>query len=178
MAGETGPTVYLTSKEISLGPDQYRVRLKDETIKPDYVARDGLTFCNYFVREIAHWFGYEGFDNSGERELSAHDFARVMERERNMPSDWLPLNTHMEAASFANHGRLVVAALQPIADEAHGHVCIVAPEVCQASPSWGGPVCQVANVGKDNWYGRRISWAFTLAQRDRLGLYLFVRTKA
>jgi hypothetical protein len=161
---------------IEIGPDQLRVRLKAEVAKPEYVDPAGVeTFCNYFVREVAHWFGYNGFDDTPDRKYSAADFYRILERERNCPSDWLPLVSFQDACSFANHGRLVVAAAPPVGDIKHGHVAIVAPEPCQWSPSWDDGLCAVANVGNDNWYGKRLSWAFKLAQREKLGLYLFVR---
>ena len=180
-----GPKLVSMVTQVEIGPDSYRQRLQEEVLKPEYLPRDGKTFCNYFVRSVAHWFGYDGFDDMADHENSAYDFYTIMERERNGPTDWMPLlpgSEMSQAVNYANHGRLVVVALAPGAD-LHGHVCIVAPEMLSESPSWGGPVCQVANVGgldsegkPLNFYGWRLSWALPVSDRSRTGMYLFCRS--
>lgn len=151
-----------------MDPAIYRVKLQDEALKPDYAD------CgHHFVREVAHWFGYEGFDDGGMREYTPADFFIIMERERNCVSDWMPLAYQQEAASHACRGGLVVAALKP--EGRAGKVRIVAPAPCREFSEAQGPVCAVV-AGRESGYTVPISEVFTEAEWDRLGLYLFVRS--
>ena len=79
---------------------------------------------------------------------------------RNHPSVFRPL-TIVEAREYAVAGHLVIAGDDLAQGTATGHVAIVAPERQMVrSGKWRCNVPLVANVGKSNWYGKGLNWAF------------------
>jgi hypothetical protein len=151
-----------------MNPEVYRVKLADEVQKPDYQPHDGMTFCNFFVREVARWFDCTDFDDEGDWEKMASDYLDIMKKGGN----WVEVGSEI-GASAAQAGRLVVAGASAPEGEKHAHVVIVAPEKMSYSGSWDALVPAVANVGRTVFYGQRISMAFKAAQKKDVGYYLY-----
>jgi hypothetical protein len=135
------------------------------------------TYCNYFVRKVASWFGWtewchEDDDQASEitRYMAAHPeywkrlAGTFMYTDSKTKQKYAkPGPDYVQAAELATQGHLVIAGWVNPDGKAAGHVCIIAPE----SPSnmlfsnkWGINVPIAVNVGKDNWYGKTLSWAF------------------
>lgn len=70
-----------------------------------------------------------------------------------------------KAQALANEGTLIVACLKA---DPHGHVNVVCPGKEKTSGRWG-QVPTVANVGKTNFIGSGLNWAFS----DLPKLYLW-----
>jgi hypothetical protein len=121
-----------------------------------------VTHCNQFVRAVFDKF--PGTSNElahptleGETMLAA-DMARMM---ANNPATWYRLACYHDALNFARRGHFVVLALEPGPGEHHGHVCLVNPDgSMQLSQKWGMFVPTVANVGKTNFYGLKMTLAY------------------
>lgn len=110
-------------------------------------TQDGRTFCNEFVNSVAVWMGYQDFEKM---------LANAMIDHMSSSPDWSV--TPLEKAQFlANTGSLLIAGLK---DEPHGHVCVIAPGLETRSIHWSMSVPVCANVGKDVFIGKGLSWAF------------------
>lgn len=108
---------------------------------PKFVARDGLTFCNFALWEVAAEMGYEEFK---AKQMTANQIVRHMESSR----EWRVIESGEEASELAKRGDLVVAGRKY---PKHGHVAAVAPvERMLFSGSLNKYVPLVYNVGKKN----------------------------
>lgn len=116
-------------------------------LRPEYQPSAGVTHCNGYVNEVCQMMGWKGFDG-----LLANDMIDLM-----IQSDqWS--ETPLEKCQFlANQGTLIIAGMKK---QDHGHVCVVVPGKDKSSGRWG-LVPSVANVGKDVFIGKGISWAFS-----------------
>lgn len=108
------------------------------------------TFCNLFVNAVALSMGYNKFDG-----LNANKMVALMAD----PANGWVVQDETNAQYNANRGVIVVPAWSNPAG--HGHVCLVVPGVLEKSNSFGRPVPKVVNVGKDVFFGRRASFAFS-----------------
>lgn len=123
--------------------------------RPEYQPGNGLTHCNAFVSEVALGCGFKGLEG-----LLANDIIDLISNH----DQWTECSLE-KAQDLANEGTLIVACLKA---DPHGHVNIICPGKPKTSGRWG-QVPSVANVGKDNFIGRGISWAFS----DMPKLYLW-----
>ena len=187
----TGYTIRLKAEAEKKGkmPDDY-------TPEADYAKPYGYdaligpggkieaTYCNYFTRTVCRWFGWTEFRHEDDDQAS--EICRYM---RSHAEYWMKLEGNFSytimgsnqqvvrlgpdyeaAVKYACRGGLVVAAQENPDNKAHGHVCIIAPEPkLLVSPKWGRSVPIAANVGKTNFYGQALSWAFALEPE----LYLY-----
>lgn len=115
---------------------------------PEYAPSEGVTHCNQFVNEVCTILGFREFDGKVANEivdlLNQHPKWSVIEMER--------------CQELANGGSLVIAGIK---EEVHGHVNIISPGKVKSSGRWGDvPSC--ANIGKDNFIGKGINWAFSV----------------
>jgi hypothetical protein len=130
----------------------------------EYAAHDNMTFCNMFVQEISRLFKYHGFDD-----LMASQMVKLME---DNPKVWR-VTDYVEAATVAAEGHLVVAGWRNPDPTGHGHVNIIYPKnETIHSNSFQAQVPFCANVGKSNWCGKALSYAFTNATKPGLFTYM------
>lgn len=136
---------------------EYRAFLKNLVMA--FNPEGGLTFCNYFLHSVACAFGVRGFfDNKMNRVLMANEmYGRLKSGEikgfKFFTGDYKSLVQDMCISPL-----LVIAAQ---VGEIHGHVCVLAPEKeLVQSFKWKKAVPQVANVGKTNFYGKGLNFAF------------------
>jgi hypothetical protein len=132
-------------------PDKENLeQLSQLALDADFKARNGLTFCNFFVRDVALGFGCEDFQG-----LMANEIVGLLE---NSPGEWTPLGQEWATAQeWANQGYLVVYGAKA---KGHGHVCIGVPGELKHSSSWKCKVPSVANVGKTNFTEKPLSYAW------------------
>jgi len=124
--------------------------------RPEYQPRqakdiDGkivtLSHCNSYVNEVCEIFGYKEFGG-----LLANQMIDLMA----FSPAWSL--TGIDKAQFmANQGSLVIAGLKA---EPHGHVAVCVPGKEKTSGRWG-MVPGIANVGKDVFVGKALSWGFS-----------------
>lgn len=108
------------------------------------------TFCNEFVQSVCNGIGYGSFNN-----LVANDMVDFMQDPSN---GWISVDDGV-AQSHANAGILVIAGRRNV--QGHGHVNLIIPGILEKSSSFGKAVPKCVNVGKDVFYGKRISFAFS-----------------
>jgi len=115
--------------------------------RPEYVPSEGKTFCNAYVSEVCELYGYKGFSG-----MLANDMIGHLEKS----SDWslVPMD---KCQFLANQGTLILAGIK---GDIHGHINVICPGKEKTSGRWGTvPAC--SNIGKENFIGRSISWAFS-----------------
>ena len=116
----------------------------------DLSPKDGETFCNVFIQSICSGIGYGAFSG-----MNANEMVHKMQLET---GDWISVSDPV-AQNHANDGVLVIAGWNnPIG---HGHVNLIIPGILEPSFSFGKSVPRCANVGKDVFFGKKISFAFT-----------------
>lgn len=112
-----------------------------------------VTHCNQFVHSIAKAIGYTNFEG-----LMANQMVDLMKKPEN---GWIQVDGAV-AQEHANKGVLVIAGRTATG---HGHVCIVVPGILEKSGSWGEAVPKCVNVGKDVFFGKKISFAFSSTEK-------------
>jgi hypothetical protein len=140
-----------------------KLALNAAFIKSD-ITGDGVpeTYCNNFVHMVAVGMGCDELSRVDGTALGMNEQLRLM---RTRPG-WTELKQDWEmGARWASEGYLVIAGLE---GQPNGHGCVLVPGECQASPSWGGRVPMVANVGARNFYNDKLSWAFAAARKPTL----------
>lgn len=115
--------------------------------RPEYAPKDGTTFCNKFVAEVAETMGFKGLAG-----LLANDIIDLIAKH----DQWSTMSLE-KAQDLANGGSLIIACLK---DTPHGHVNVICPGKIKSSGRWG-QVPGVCNVGKENFIGKSISYAFS-----------------
>lgn len=105
------------------------------------------TFCNIFVDSVAQEMGCHDFMGK-----MANEMIDVMSRSVN----WT-LCPIEDAQSRANLGSLLIATEEA---QPHGHVCVIVPGIKVRSIHWSMAVPLCANVGKDVFIGKGLSFAF------------------
>lgn len=109
------------------------------------------TYCNFFIQYVAKCVGYSGFDG-----MMANQMVEFMRRP---DSGWIQLADSKTAQEHANNGVLVIAGRGN--PSGHGHVCLIVPGILEKSGSWGDAVPKCVNVGKDVFFGKKVSFAFS-----------------
>lgn len=116
--------------------------------RPEYQPQpNGTTHCNQFVTEVALGCGFKGFDGLLANQII--DFICSNNQWSECPMD--------KAQDLANEGTLIIACLKA---DPHGHVNIICPGKMKSSGRWAS-VPSVANVGKENFIGKGLNWAFS-----------------
>lgn len=118
----------------------------------DLAPRNGETFCNIFVQSVCSGLGYMSFHGMTANEMVGHMHMN--------PGEWLSVSESV-AQNHANDGVLVVAGWSN--PNGHGHVNLIVPGMLEPSQSFGKALPKCANVGKDVFFGKKISFAFTPA---------------
>jgi hypothetical protein len=119
---------------------------------PEYLPKDGVTHCNQFVTEVCETLGFKDFTG-----LMANDICLAIAKH----PQWSEEKSLERCQDLANGGTLVIATYQ---EDPHGHVNIICPGKIKTSGRWGlVPSC--ANVGKVNFIGKGINWAFSSMPR-------------
>ncbi len=135
---------------------EYRAFLKNLVAAFD--PHGAETYCNFFLHSCASAFGARGFFSTEKnRVLMANemvDFLKVNQGQwKKFSGDYKSL-----VQDLCTSPMLAVAAQKA---DIHGHVCILTPEpVLIQSGKWGKDVPQAANVGKTNFYGKGLNFAF------------------
>lgn len=106
------------------------------------------TFCNQFIQYILNGFGYGNMNG-----MMANQMISYMDDATN---GWIKVSDAV-AQQHANSGVIVIAAK---AIEPHGHLCLIIPGLLENSNSYKKDVPKCVNIGKDVFYGKRVSWAF------------------
>lgn len=125
-------------------------KLLDTIATHPFYVKDEYTKCNYAVNEAVRTYcSYDGFVG-----LQANDIIEKMEMDKAV---WQRLYGHGLAQGEANRGEMVVAGLE---GRKHGHVVVIYPGKMVFSGKWERWVPLCMNVGKSNWVGRGINYAF------------------
>lgn len=107
------------------------------------------TFCNLFIQYILNGFGYGAMNNMMANQMFDFMF--------DMKNGWISVSDDV-AQNHANQGVIVIAAHKN--DGAHGHVCLILPGILEKSHSYGKAVPKAVSIGKDVFYGKKVSFAF------------------
>lgn len=118
---------------------------------PEYAPKEGVTHCNQFVNEVCTTMGFKELDGK-----MANDIVAILSKH----PQWSEI-TIDRCQELANGGSLIVAGLQ---EDAHGHVNVICPGKEKSSGRWG-QVPSVANIGKENFIGKGVNWAFSSTPR-------------
>lgn len=137
----------------------FNLGLKDGMFEPqlDSFGNILVTYCNQAMQLICNGMGYDRFHG-----LNANEMTKFMSDPAN---GWISVDDAV-AQSHANNGVIVIAARQ--FPGAHGHVCIIVPGILEKSLSWGRAVPKCMNVGKDVFFGKRLSLAFRASEQPTL----------
>lgn len=115
---------------------------------PEYVPSEGVTHCNQFTSEVCASMGYKAFEG-----LTANQICEAIAKD----PQWSEESNLERCQDLANGGTLILATFL---EEPHGHVNIICPGKIKTSGRWGSvPSC--VNVGKTNFIGKGINWAFS-----------------
>lgn len=113
------------------------------------------SFCNLFVQ-----FVLSGFAINSLAGMTANEMVKFMS---NPANGWISPAGHDVAQAHANTGVPVIAGATSLTG--HGHVCLVLPGILGRSNSYGADVPHVVNVGRQVFFGKRVSYAFTPGER-------------
>lgn len=116
--------------------------------RPEYLPKDGVTHCNQFVVDVCSVMGFRGLDG-----LLANE---IIDALVNNPQ-WSEIELE-RCQELANGGTLIIAGVK---EQFHGHVNVICPGKEKVSGRWG-VVPTVANVGKTNFIGKGVNWAFSV----------------
>lgn len=123
-------------------------------LQPNYPER-GVTHCNQFIDEaLTIWMD----KNTIGREfhgLMANSIVDKLAQDK----DWQPFDVE----DLPKYQGLISAGHPAIAGErgtGHGHVCLVIVGAAVDSGKWKCKAPLAANVGKQNWVGRGLNFAF------------------
>lgn len=108
-----------------------------------------VTFCNVFVDYVCNGLNYSDFKG-----MLANEMFDYMNTPKNK---WISFEESV-AQWHANQGALVLAAHKN--SNGHGHICVVLPGLLEKSSSFNKAVPKCVNVGKDVFFGKKISFAF------------------
>jgi len=106
------------------------------------------TFCNKFIQYVLNGFGYGNMNS-----MLANQMIAFMEAPQN---GWIKVSDTV-AQQHANNGVIVIAGHSK---EPHGHICLIIPGIMENSNSFKKDVPKCVNIGKDVFYGKRVSFAF------------------
>lgn len=137
------------------------LKLCDYAVKnPEWQPKGEKTFCNIAADYIATGMGCWDLKDFNGQPLMADDIYNMIIGKGKIEERWRPV-TLGGTWVLANQGALVFGILNSTQlGESHGHLSTVVP----GDPIWSGhwenmsPLC--ANVGKENFIGRPMSYAF------------------
>jgi len=109
-----------------------------------------VTHCNQFIQYVCNGFGYDALNG-----MTANDMIKFMD---SYEHGWISPTGDDVVQTHANSGVIVIAGY--VNPTGHGHVCLVIPGILEYSSSFGRSVPKVVNVGKDVFFGKRLSYAF------------------
>lgn len=115
------------------------------------------TFCNLFIQYICNGFAYGNFNG-----MTANDMVKYMQDPVN---GWISPADDGTAQSHANSGVIVLAGWSN--PDGHGHVNLILPGILEKSGSWARPVPKCANIGRDVFFGKRLSFAFAAQEQPK-----------
>ena len=107
------------------------------------------TFCNQFINYVLNGFGYS--DMTG---MLANEMVAFMS---DMKNGWISVADEV-AQNHANRGVIVIAG--HAVQQGHGHVNFILPGILEKSLTWAKAVPKCVNVGKDVFFGKKVSFAF------------------
>ena len=113
-----------------------------------YIARNGTTYCNQAVNNVAERMGFLGFIG-----LNANHMVDLMDKH---PEIWKVVDA-MVAATKAEQGCLVIAGLK---DEPRGHVAVIRPGNLVVSAKWQTQVPKCINIGISHTISLGVNYAF------------------
>lgn len=122
--------------------------------REDFIPKEGKTFCNLAMQYICNCFGYDAFNGKTANEM--------IDYMNDLTTGWLSVSD-LVAQNHANQGVIVIAGRKN--PEGHGHVCLVLPGILEKSGSYSRSVPKVVNIGKNVFFGKRISEAFKVDQQ-------------
>lgn len=107
------------------------------------------TFCNLFVNYVCTGFGYVA--------LAGKTANEIVQFLSNPSNGWIEQD-EATAQDRANNGILVIAGWSnPLG---HGHVCMIVPGLLENSDTAQKQLPKAVNVGKDVFFGKKLSFAF------------------
>ena len=137
-----------------MNPKEYSDAINRLVSRPDFQPHDGQTFCNLFITEIAHLFGYKGFDG-----LVANQIIDLMDKGK--PFSKIEKPDYKRIAKSATIDAVPTLIIAGQKANGHGHVCAVSPlGGTTFSFKWMKTVCNVDNVGKTVFENKGLNWAF------------------
>lgn len=111
------------------------------------------THCNEFINYILNGMGYLKMDG-----MMANQMVLFMSSPMN---GWVSVADDV-AQQHANDGVIVIAGVSNLGG--HGHVNLILPGVLEQSGEYKKRVPKCVNVGKDVFFGKKISFAFRASQ--------------
>lgn len=157
-------------KNIPLLIDAICEAYDDPHWQPRYIPSHGwITYCNEAVNFICKKFGYTKFDRPESPEPKDALLANRIDQILRSSGDWGQVSGD-EAQDMANQGALVIATLAN--PSGHGHVCVIRPGQKVWSGTWNQNAPKCMNIGKENFIGKKASWAFR-----RVPDFFFLRDK-
>jgi hypothetical protein len=132
------------------------IELAELAKSKDFVSRDVTgdgnkeTFCNFFVSDVAKGMGFDELQGMLANEMIDH--IATHPEFICLDQEWLAAQT------WADQGYLVIYGSKA---KGHGHVCIGIPGRLTKSPKWKENLPSVANVGKSNFIGKHLGWAWS-----------------
>lgn len=109
------------------------------------------SFCNQFVQYVCNGMGYTNFQGMDANQMFAYM--------SDPANGWIAISDEAVVQAHANDGVIVLAAHATLGS--HGHVNLILPGILEQSGSFNKRVPACANIGKDVFYGKKISFAFT-----------------
>ena len=145
---------------MNLDPHRLLDICKKLVIRPDLQPnqpKPGVTHCNQFVDEALHQ--YLGGSPIGKELHGLMANAIVDKLEKDVA--WIPFEVE-EYPKFSGLLEAGHPAIAGIIETGHGHVNIVIIGQPVSSGHWSLKDCvpQCANVGKENWVGKGLNFAF------------------
>ena len=112
------------------------------------------THCNQAMQYILAGMGYDEMDG-----MDADEMVTFMSDPKN---GWIEPAGDVVAQAHANDGVIVLSGWSNVAG--HGHVNLILPGILEQSGTLGRKVPKVCNIGKDVFFGKRISYAYTMQE--------------
>jgi hypothetical protein len=107
------------------------------------------THCNQFINFVLNGMGYDLMTG-----MNANQMILFMSTPKN---GWISVSDDI-AQQHANCGVIVIAGNAHLGG--HGHVNLIIPGILEKSGEYGKAVPKCVNVGKDVFFGKKVSFAF------------------
>lgn len=149
-----------------------------------YGARDGMTFCNFFVRDVVE-------DLLQQTRPEFHEQSNIQFDNLSNSADWKAQSFSQDPSSVfsriqdeVNAGQLAIVAYKnPTGD--HGHIAILVPSSMENSSTWNMPVPFIAQAGKMNprnnpgetdksvFSSLKLSWGFSSKLINNMEIFVW-----